>query len=54
MFLDNKIFGVGVKNFRNFCSKEKYYSYEACFTSTQYLYTNIIRNRNIRIFISNF
>ena len=24
MFLDNKIFGVGVKNFRNFCKEEKY------------------------------
>ena len=24
MFLDNKILGVGVKNFRNFCSEEKY------------------------------
>lgn len=24
MFLDNKIFGVGVKNFRNFCNKKKY------------------------------
>ena len=24
MFLDNKLFGVGVKNFRNFCDKEKY------------------------------
>lgn len=24
MFLDNKAFGVGVKNFRNFCKQEKY------------------------------
>ena len=24
MFLDNKIFGVGVKNFRKFCKNEKY------------------------------
>ena len=24
IFLDNKVFGVGVKNFRNFCSDEKY------------------------------
>ena len=24
MFLDNKVFGVGVKNFRNFCSDSKY------------------------------
>ena len=24
MFLDNKIIGVGVKNFRNFCKEEKY------------------------------
>jgi len=24
MFLDNKFFGVGVKNFRNFCDDEKY------------------------------
>jgi uncharacterized membrane protein YoaT (DUF817 family) len=24
MFLDNKILGVGVKNFRNFCNDEKY------------------------------
>ena len=24
MFLDNKIFGVGVKNFRNFCKDDKY------------------------------
>lgn len=25
MFLDNKILGVGVKNFRNFCKDEKYF-----------------------------
>lgn len=24
MFLDNKVLGVGIKNFRNFCKKEKY------------------------------
>jgi O-antigen ligase len=24
MFLDNKVFGVGVKNFRNFCKNERY------------------------------
>ena len=24
MFLDNKILGVGIKNFRKFCSNEKY------------------------------
>ncbi|WP_082256596.1 O-antigen ligase family protein [Candidatus Pelagibacter communis] len=25
IFLDNKLFGVGLKNFRHFCSKEKYF-----------------------------
>ena len=33
MFMDNKILGVGVKNFRNFCGIVKYCDYENCCSS---------------------
>ena len=44
MFLDNKIFGVGVKNFRNICSDPKYYvdSKEVCFTHPHNTYLQIL------------
>ena len=47
MFLDNKILGVGVKNFRRFCDYEKYK--ESRFLVLHiliYLHTNFSRNRN--------
>ena len=35
MYLDNKIFGVGVKNFRKFCKNENYsVSILSCYSST--------------------
>ena len=51
MFLDNKIFGVGVKNFRNFCSKEKYYSYEACSSHPHNTYIQILSETGILGFL---
>lgn len=43
MFLDNKLFGVGVKNFRNFCGNEKYKVSElSCSTHPHNTYLQII------------
>ena len=44
MFLDNKIFGVGVKNFRNTCKYTKYYvnGKEACNTHPHNSYIQIL------------
>ena len=43
MFLDNKFFGVGVKNFRNFCSDENYYvSKQSCSTHPHNSYIQIL------------
>ena len=43
MFLDNKIFGVGVKNFRNFCDDEKYeVSQLSCSTHPHNTYIQIL------------
>lgn len=42
MFLDNKVLGVGVKNFRNFCSKDKYYSEYSCSTHPHNIYIQIL------------
>ena len=42
MFLDNKILGVGVKNFRKLCSDEKYeISSSSCAPHIEDLHTNI-------------
>ena len=43
MFLDNKILGVGVKNFRNFCSDRKYtVSRFSCSTHPHNTYIQIL------------
>ena len=43
MFLDNKILGVGVKNFRNFCADEKYIESElSCSTHPHNTYIQIL------------
>ena len=44
MFLDNKFLGVGVKNFRNFCSDIKYYvnQKEACNSHPHNTYLQIL------------
>ena len=49
MFLDNKIFGVGVKNFRNVCSDPKYYVNKkiACNTHPHNTYIQILAETGI-------
>ena len=49
MFLDNKILGVGIKNFRNFCSKPKYFvnEKEFCFTHPHNTYLQILSETGI-------
>ena len=42
MFLDNKIFGVGIKNFRNFCSNKKYKSEKSCATHPHNTYIQLL------------
>ena len=48
MFLDNKILGVGVKNFRNFCNEEKYFiSNVSCSTHPHNSYIQILAELGI-------
>ena len=49
MFLDNKILGVGVKNYRNFCSDPKYYvnEQEVCNTHPHNTYIQILSETGI-------
>jgi O-antigen ligase len=48
MFLDNKIFGVGIKNFRNLCSNEKYQiSILSCSTHPHNTYVQILTETGI-------
>ena len=48
MFLDNKFFGVGVKNFRNFCNDEKYkVSKFSCSTHPHNSYIQILAETGI-------
>jgi len=48
MFLDNKVLGVGVKNFRNFCSNEKYKKSElSCSTHPHNTYIQILSETGI-------
>jgi O-antigen ligase len=48
MFLDNKVFGVGVKNFRNFCNDEKYkISKDSCSTHPHNTYIQILTETGI-------
>jgi O-antigen ligase len=52
MFLDNKVFGVGVKNFRNFCNKEKYEeSSLSCSTHPHNTYIQILSETGLVGFI---
>lgn len=48
MFLDNKILGVGVKNFRNICSDERYYTdVNSCSTHPHNSYVQILAETGI-------
>ena len=48
MFLDNKILGVGVKNFRNFCNDRKYkISKDSCTTHPHNTYIQILTETGI-------
>ena len=52
MFLDNKILGVGLKNFRNFCNDEKYIeSSQSCSTHPHNTYIQILSETGIIGFI---
>lgn len=53
MFLDNKILGVGVKNFRNVCSDERYYAYEEeyCNTHPHNTYIQLLAETGITGFL---
>ena len=48
MFLDNKVLGIGVKNFRNFCNDEKYkLSVDSCSTHPHNTYIQILSETGI-------
>ena len=48
MFLDNKILGVGVKNFRNFCGKKDYFKNElSCATHPHNTYIQLLSETGI-------
>ena len=48
MFLDNKVLGVGVKSFRNFCNDEKYkISRDSCSTHPHNTYIQILTETGI-------
>lgn len=47
MFLDNKILGVGVKNFRNFCGEIEYKSARSCSTHPHNTYIQLISETGI-------
>ena len=48
MFLDNKVLGVGIKNFRNFCSNEKYQASKlSCSTHPHNAYIQILSETGI-------
>tara|TARA_Y100000996_G_scaffold410141_1_gene391991 strand:- start:192 stop:1463 length:1272 start_codon:yes stop_codon:yes gene_type:complete len=52
MFLDNKILGVGVKNFRKFCSKEEYIESQlSCASHPHNTYVQILSETGIIGFI---
>ena len=53
MFLDNKILGVGVKNFRNFCSESKYYVNDEkfCFTHPHNTYLQVLTETGVIGFV---
>ena len=48
MFLDHKIFGVGIKNFRNFCKTEKYMkNSQSCSTHPHNIYIQLLSETGI-------
>ena len=49
MFLDNKILGVGVKNFRNICSDPRYYinKKKICYTHPHNTYLQILTETGV-------
>ena len=52
MFLDNKVLGVGVKNFRNFCNDKKYkVSIDSCSTHPHNTYIQILTETGILGFL---
>ena len=52
MFLDNKIFGVGIKNFRNFCDDKKYKkNTQSCSSHPHNTYIQILSETGIIGFI---
>ncbi len=43
MYLDNKILGIGIRNFRNFCNEEKYKTHElSCSTHPHNTYVQLL------------
>ena len=47
MFMDNKILGVGVKNFRNFCNDDRYKKRLSCSTHPHNFYVQILSELGI-------
>tara|TARA_B100000401_G_scaffold435485_1_gene377297 strand:+ start:1704 stop:2963 length:1260 start_codon:yes stop_codon:yes gene_type:complete len=43
MYLDNKVFGIGIRNFRNFCSEERYKTHDlSCSTHPHNTYVQLL------------
>ncbi len=51
MFLDNKVIGVGIKNFRNFCDDEKYFSKFSCSSHPHNTYVQILSETGLLGFL---
>ena len=52
MFNDNKLFGVGTNNYRNFCDKEKYkLDHKSCSTHPHHNYIQVLAESGIIGFI---
>ena len=53
---NNKLIGIGPKNYRNYCFNNKKYENKpfVCSSHPQYLYSNFNRNRNCRFYHSCF
>ena len=52
MFLDNKILGIGVRNFRNFCHEDRYYIQErSCTTHPHNTYVQLLSETGLIGFI---
>ena len=47
MFLDNKIFGIGAKNFRYMCKKEKYFHDNSCSTHPHHRFLQLLTETGI-------